>query len=206
VRQRDIKRRDARRKLGFASSGRFVLRLDPALHARLRDAARQTGTSLNAYCADRLARSHGSGLSTMPDAVAVTARAVQLFGDRLVAVAAYGSWARGDAVAASDVDLLIVLEPDARLGRELYRRWDEEPMEWSGRTVEPHFVTLAPPDRTVAGVWAEVALDGIVLLDPELRLSARLVQVRHDIVAGRIVRRLSHGQPYWVIEEVARGA
>jgi len=194
------------RRRKTASSGRFVLRLDPDLHAQLRAAAQRDNTSLNAYCAGRLARSDAVGLSTLPEAAAVTERAAQLFGDQLVGVAVYGSWARREAVAASDVDVLIVLEPEAQLVRDLYRRWDEEPVEWSGRPVEPHFVTLAPPDRTVAGVWAEVALDGIVLIDPELRLSTRLVQVRHDIPAGRIVRRMSHGQPYWVIEEVARGA
>jgi hypothetical protein len=76
-------------------------------------------------------------------------------------------------------------------------------MAWSGHAVEPHFVTLADPGRVVAGVWAEAALDGIVLLDPDLRLSRRLIRVRHDIMTGRIVRRTAHGQPYWIVGEVA---
>jgi len=49
----------------------------------------------------------------------------------------------------------------------------------------------------VAGIWAEVALDGLVLFEQGLRLSTRLVQVRREIAAGRIVRRVAHGQPYW---------
>jgi hypothetical protein len=43
-----------------------------------------------------------------------------------------------------------------------------------------------------------VAVDGIVLFDRGFTLSRRLSSLRRDIVAGRIVRREVHGQPYWV--------
>jgi hypothetical protein len=46
-------------------------------------------------------------------------------------------------------------------------------------------------------VWGEVAIDGVILFDRDLRLSSCLNRVRRDIAAGRIVRRLAHGQPYW---------
>jgi hypothetical protein len=36
-----------------------------------------------------------------------------------------------------------------------------------------------------------------VLFERDFRISSKLVQVRHDIVSGRIVRRIAHGQPYW---------
>jgi hypothetical protein len=49
----------------------------------------------------------------------------------------------------------------------------------------------------VTGLWAEAALDGVVLFERGLVVSKRLAAVRRDIVAGRLVRRLAHGQPYW---------
>jgi len=42
-----------------------------------------------------------------------------------------------------------------------------------------------------------VAVDGIVLFERELRISSALVRTRRDIAAGRLVRRIVHGQPYW---------
>jgi hypothetical protein len=183
-------------------SGRFVLRIDPGLHAALRRAARDAGLSLNDFCARRLAAP--SLVSALPPEFgAAVRRATELFGDDLVAVAAFGSWTRGELRAGSDVDLLVVLEPQVRLDRRLYRRWDEQPIEWGGRAVEPHFAHLPAADARVAGVWAEVAIDGIVLFERDFRLSAQLVRVRHEIVSGRLVRRVSHGQPYWVRVEVA---
>jgi hypothetical protein len=183
-------------------SGRFLLRVGPEVHARLRDAAGEAGLSLNAYCARRLA-SPAIGLTNRGGPTTAVARAAILFGADLIGVAAFGSWARGEDVAASDVDLLVVLEDGVRLRRSLLRSWDESPVEWEGKRVEPQFVHLPPPGETVAGIWAEVALDAIILLDPTLRLSARLVHVRRDIAGGRVVRRTAHGQPYWVLHEVA---
>lgn len=178
------------------ASGRFLLRIPPGLHAALREAAHEARVSLNDYCSRRLALA-GSDLESVPGAVAAIERAAALFGKDLVAVAAFGSWARGEAAEASDVDLLVVVEPRVALTRRLYRAWDESPVIWDGRSVEPHFVHLPAPDRTVAGIWAEVSLDGIVLFERGLRLSRRLAAIRGDIADGRIVRRVVHGQPYW---------
>jgi len=177
-------------------SGRFLLRIGPGLHGLLRKAAADLGISLNDYCSLKLAAPAGN-LPALRQAAAVVARAAELFGDRLIGIAAYGSWARGEAAAGSDVDLLVVLEGDVRLTRRLYRRWDRVELRWNDREIEVHFAHLPDPDRPVAGLWAEVAMDGVVLFERELRLSARLVGVRRDIASGRLVRRLVHGQPYW---------
>ena len=189
-------RSDTRLSRRPAASGRFVLRIDPGLHAVLRRAAGEAGLSLNDYCARRLAFP-GADVAALPGAGAVVARAAGLFGADLVGVAAFGSWARGDATSGSDVDVLVVLESTVPLTRQLYREWDGRPIEWSGRPIEPHFLHLPTPERTGAGIWAEVALDGIVLFERGLRLSRCLSGVRGDIAAGRLVRRLVHGQPYW---------
>jgi predicted nucleotidyltransferase len=190
---RDIK---ASRGAPARASGRFVLRIGPGLHAALRAAARDAGVSLNDYCARKLGLPSGPLAAAAPAGDAV-ARAAGLFGERLLGVVAYGSWARGEAGPGSDVDLLVVLDDRVALTRALYADWDAAPLTWGGRPVEAHFVHLPPAAETVAGLWAEVALDGIVLFERGLRLSARLAAIRRDVAAGRIVRREAHGQPYW---------
>jgi len=178
------------------SSGRFVLRIDPGLHAALREAAAAAGMSLNAYCATRLAMPLGDP-AIYREGAAVVRRAATLLGARMVAVAVFGSWARGEAAARSDVDVLVVIDKATALNRALYRRWDADPACWGRRPVEPHFVHLPPADERVSGLWAEVAVDGIVLFDRDLRLSKHLIAIRRAVAAGRLVRRLVHGQAYW---------
>ena len=151
---------------------------------------------MNDYCARKLAAPVGD-LSALEGPARAVERAAALFGERLVGIAAFGSWARRQAVAGSDVDLLLVVESSVPLTRGLYRDWDAEPMSWDGRRVEAHFVHLPEERRVAAGVWAEVALDGIILFERRFAVSTRLSRVRQDIVAGRIVRKVSHGQPYW---------
>ncbi|MBM4266147.1 MAG: toxin-antitoxin system HicB family antitoxin [Deltaproteobacteria bacterium] len=179
------------------ASGRFLLRIAPGLHAALRTAARASKVSLNDYCARKLAAPIGA-LAALPPGAAVVERAGAACGASLLGVVVYGSWARGEATPRSDVDVLIVLDGDTPPSRALYRAWDaEDPPTWEGRPVEPHFACLPEPSEAISGLWAEVATDGVVLLEQELRVSAHLAHVRREIVSGRIVRRFSHGQPYW---------
>jgi len=177
-------------------SGRFVLRIDSGLHAALKVAAEAADMSLNEHCARKLA-APGANLGS-PAATAVVERAATLLGGGLVGVVVFGSWARDELAEGSDVDLLLVVEDGVTLTRELYRRWDESPVRWEERRVEPHFVHLPAGNDRVAGLWAEVAVDGIVLFERGLAVSRRLVALRRDIAAGRVVRRTVHGQPYWV--------
>ncbi|MCY4188977.1 MAG: hypothetical protein OXD30_10890 [Bryobacterales bacterium] len=61
-------------------------------------------------------------------------------------------------------------------------------------------LAASPAARAAAecsGLWAEVALDGIVLWDRDWKLSAQLARIRRRIAGGRLVRRVVHGQPYW---------
>jgi hypothetical protein len=169
----------------------------PGLHAGLREAARAAGLSLNEYCARKLAAPIGALTGVADGAVAVS-RAAELCGQDLIAVAAFGSWARGELSDGSDVDVLIVVEDRLPLTRDLYRQWDATPLRWRDRPVDAHFVHLPEAGARVAGVWGEVAIDGVVLFERGLSLSARLAAVRRDIAAGHIVRRVAHGQPYWV--------
>jgi predicted nucleotidyltransferase len=177
-------------------SGRFLLRIDPRLHAALRAAAEAAETSLNDYCARKLAAAPGN--LGEPFASAAVERAAELIGAHLIGVAVFGSWARDALSERSDVDLLIVVDEHIAITRDLYRAWDDEPLRWEGRAIEPHFVHLGSDEGRAAGLWAEVAIDGIVLYDRGFTLARRLARLRRDIAEGRIVRREVHGQPYWV--------
>ena len=177
-------------------SGRFLLRMPGPTHAMLEAAARASGLSLNAYCVRRLA---GTGVGGLVDeaAAAFISRAAAIAGDALVAVVLHGSWARGEATPGSDVDLLVVVEPGVAPDRQWYREWDAQPMVWEGRAVDPHFVH-PPAEEALSGLWAEVAVDGTVIFDRDRRIAAALARIRRAIAGGRFVRRVVHGQPYWI--------
>ena len=176
-------------------SGRFVLRIDPELHARLRDEAEAAGVSLNELCARKLSVS--LPLLPLPAAAAVE-RALGQLGAALIGVVAFGSWARGEATEASDIDLLLVVRPDVPLVRALYAPWDADPLQWDARPVEPHLVRLPETGARASGLWAEAALDGIVLYERDLAVSRWLVEVRRRVLTGELQRRETHGHPYWV--------
>jgi hypothetical protein len=184
------------RKTCRPASGRFVLRMHPELHEALRKAADSLGMSLNDYCTRKLAAPVGNP-AVLNGATGSIARAAELFGADLLGIVVFGSWVRDELTDRSDVDLLVVLESRLPLTRSLYRTWDQAPVTWENRPVEPHFVHLPAPGERVGGIWAEAALEGVVLLETGLRLSSRLSLIRRDIVCGRIVRGLAHGHPYW---------
>lgn len=184
------------------ASGRFVLRVGARLHAALRAAARDAGVSLNELCVRRLS-APPAPLLALPGADAVVGWASLAFGADLVGVAVFGSWARGEAATSSDVDLLVVLEDRVPLTRELYRVGDAAALRFGDRPVEAQFVHLPAAGAAVGGLWAEIALDGLVLFERGLRVSRRLAGIRRDIAEGRLVRRTAHGQGYWTTNEAA---
>ena len=176
------------------SSGRFLLRLPPGLHEVLKEAARAAGTSLNEYCVRKLA---GPGHQGVPAAARVIEHATALAGRDLAGIVVFGSWSRGEATPESDVDVLIVLAPEVPITRELYRRWDASVLHWEGCPVEPHFVRFPAATDDITGLWAEVAMDGIVVYERGFELSQRLVKLRSRIAARELERRWVKGQSYW---------
>ena len=178
-----------------SKSGRFVLRMAPALHAALHGAARASGLSLNAYCVRQL-EAAGLGVASDTEVTSLVAHARAVASDALSAIVLHGSWVRGEATSDSDVDVLIVVDSSLALSRDLYRAWDTQAITWRGRRVDAHFVHL-DAGREPSGLWAELAVDGIVLFERDWELSAHLARIRRTIAAGRLVRRVVHGQPYW---------
>ena len=180
------------------ASGKFVLRLDPHLHGLLREDAHAAGVSLNDWCGRTLTAPGAGGLDAASTAVLPLRTRL---GSDLEGVIIYGSFARGELAAGSDVDLLVVLAAGVPITRVLYREWEGAVPSWNGREVDLHFVHLPAPADRVSGSWAEAAVCGIVLYDRDLAVSRRLIAIRERIAAGELTRKMAQGQPYWVHED-----
>lgn len=179
-----------------AKSGRFLLRLPPAMHQALDSAAREAGLSLNEYCVRRLGAGAMAAVGGAP-AAALLARATEILGESLLGVLLLGSRARGDADADSDLDVLFAVDSGTEITREVYRRWDARPSLFAGRPkVDPHFAHL-PAAGSPSNLWGEAALEGVLLFERGRLVSEALVRIRRAAAAGRLVRRVTHGQPYW---------
>ncbi|MDA1200999.1 MAG: toxin-antitoxin system HicB family antitoxin [Planctomycetota bacterium] len=181
-----------------SASGTFVLRLNPELHAVLRQEAAAAETSLNDWCSRLLAAPGGAGVAGATE-ILVALR--HRFGDDLLGVVAYGSFVRGEMATGSDVDLLVVLADRVKITRGLYHGWERVGPTWEGREVDLHYVHLPAAGDPVSGSWAEVAVCGILLWERGLMVSRRLISIRSRIARGELIRRQAQGQPYWVHEE-----
>jgi len=192
-------------------SGKFVIRMPAALHHQLKEEARRSGKSLNQLCVAKLKASEQpfDGFGQAVDQAVmipnrVTGEIVRRWHRDLVGLILFGSAARGDATDDSDIDLLLVVKPEVRIERGLYRLWDEFCRECisvpdCGR-ISPHFVNLPGSVREAGGLWYEVALDGIALWECDRRVSRFLASVREAIGERKILRRVLHGSPYWIKE------
>lgn len=189
-------------------SGRFVLRVPPELHRRLRDRAMGEGFSLNALCVRLLeaglsGRQGGSTRAAPGLDPGLLEAVAREWSGELVGIALFGSAARGDATERSDVDLLVVLERGTRIERSLYDRWDRVLRSRGSRAderVSPQFVALPASPEAAGGVWLETAREGIVLDDRDGRLARSLIALRNLVATGAVTRKKAHGHPYWVWE------
>lgn len=191
------------------ASGRFVLRLPRELHSRLKQAARESGKSLNQLCVELLsAKLDGAPAVALPTGEEVCGINVSELAEKwkypVAGIVLFGSAARRESWDTSDVDLLIVLDRGVPLTRDLYDQWERVAAPAAaGRTVSPMLAVLPDEPEDAGGLWYEVALDGIVLWDADLKVSRFLAKLRRRIVEGTIVRRYSHGQPYWIRKDDA---
>jgi predicted nucleotidyltransferase len=189
----------------------LILRVPPSLHQQLKQEARSADMSLNKHCLGILggkARTSPARRSTLnlrhpPSASSPTnalkdlaARVLETVGDDVEALVLFGSFARGQELEGSDIDLLVVLNDHVALDRDVYSRWQFG--KFFGREVSPLFVQIPAEGERIGGLWFEVALEGVVLFDRDLRLSRFLSRVRNYIAVGRIRRMITHGHPYWV--------
>lgn len=177
------------------------------LHRALKRRSAERGISLNQACVDILqAAMRAPASAELPEplraAGPLVERVREKWGAALVGLVLFGSAARDEMTAASDVDLLVVLAPGTVLSRDLYRGWNEAVMPTLGPALRgrlaPHFVTLPPGPTEAGSLWYEVAIDGRVLLDPEGRIERVLRELRQELARGTVSRRFAHGHPYWV--------
>lgn len=130
------------------------------------------------------------------------------YGERLVALAVFGSWARGAATPASDLDVLIVAEA---LPRGRFKRLDEfaaveRATEVSRARVWPgaaHPLQLSPVFKTLAELRAgsplylDMTLWRIVLHDRDGLLEGHLAALADRMAELGSRRTESKGGAYW---------
>ncbi|MFQ5613764.1 MAG: nucleotidyltransferase domain-containing protein [Anaerolineae bacterium] len=123
---------------------------------------------------------------------------VAALGANLVALALFGSQARGEAGESSDVDLLLLAHMLPRNPFER-RRFVREPLFESGipsisvlaRTVDEFMADITP-------LHLDLAADAVLLYDPEDFLASRLERIRQLIQeAGLDRQRTAHGWVWW---------
>lgn len=119
-------------------------------------------------------------------------------GSDLVAVVLYGSWARGTARPASDVDLFVVAHnlPQNRLDRARYihravvERFDRRVSILAKEPVEF--------ERFFPSLYLDIGLDGITLYDPQGYMCKRLARIREIIQEAGLYRVCRDGELMWL--------
>ncbi|MCB0370906.1 MAG: toxin-antitoxin system HicB family antitoxin [Bdellovibrionales bacterium] len=90
-------------------SGKFVLRITPDLHKTLKAEAKERGESLNSLCLKKLAATSNKSWGEFIDEI------ITVFNP--LGILLFGSYARGENSAESDIDLLIVLDQQKKISK-----------------------------------------------------------------------------------------
>ncbi len=166
------------------------------------------GLSLNQFCVrvlegfgrDELVGNWSGSSSFLPSHF--LQQLVVRWESELVGIVLFGSRARGESTAGSDIDLLLVFNPGFRLSRRLYTEWDsmlkDSLEETPRREISPHFVVLPAGPVEAGGLWYEIAIEGTVVWEQALRVSRLLTSIRKAMIRGDIERAIIHGHPYWI--------
>jgi hypothetical protein len=185
-----------------SSISKFLLRLEADLFESLKARAAEGGISINELCKTLL--KNGSSTGIFEEFVSDLNKKIGLkVPQEIIGVVLFGSAARGSATPESDRDLLIILDRSSQLSRDLYQIWDERVGSSKRHAVvlskyTPHFAILPTEVIRTEGIWLETALDGIVLWEKDFLVSRFLSQVRHAIAERKLIRKISHGHPYWM--------
>ncbi len=165
--------------------------MNPGIHRSLKEEAELLGESLNSLCIKKLLGEH-SKYAKIPS---------QKIAHRFspLAIALFGSTVRGEARDSSDIDLLIVLNSNQVVARNLYATWDEVFSQED--RLSPQFVHLPKSGAPLGSLWLEVALESEILYDPTETLQRTLREIRQKIAEGLYQRKTSHGHPYWISQE-----
>ena len=177
----------------MAHSSKILLRLPKALHdavkARAASAKLSVNSLLERYIAQGVADPVPQDLFSR-----VIEDARREFAGGFVGLLLFGSQARGDVHDTSDTDLLLVVSEDVRIERSMYRAWDERLPEG----VSLHISRLPPHAEDAGSLWLECALDARILYDPSGRIAEFLSAAKRYITSGKVARRVTHGQGFWI--------
>lgn len=154
------------------------------------------GLSLNELCSEKL-RQNASSMNGYSEVVAL---AKSIAGEHFIGCILFGSYARRRTHTHSDVDIMIVVDSDFQTSRQHIRQWDEAQVNIDGRQTSACFVKISTEKSPQNILWFEVALDGQIVADPTGIIQKKLSELRNAIADKQIIRRYSHGQPYWVKE------
>jgi predicted nucleotidyltransferase len=139
---------------------------------------------------------------------ALRAAVLAVYGERLTALAVFGSWARGTATPESDLDLLVVAEslPPSRMKRVREFR----PVEAATQTARDLVwgpnrpaIELAPvfktPEELAAGspLYLDMTLWCVVLHDPDHTLGDYLTGLEARMKALGSTRKTFKGGMFW---------
>lgn len=182
-------------------SGKFVLRLDPLEHQKLKRIAERESCSLNELCARYLKEQAQSPLKASQLLRQISILNSYL-SENFIGLILFGSTIRGEARKSSDIDLLIVLGETDNVRRRLYRIWDEKIASKLDPRYSPQFAKLPNPEMA-GSLWLEVAIEGRILYDRNELIQSRLSQIRERIAEGFWERKYAHGHPYWVKKKKA---
>jgi predicted nucleotidyltransferase len=125
------------------------------------------------------------------------------WGKQLVSVVLFGSWARGEARAESDIDLLVISEhfPRSRLDRH------REIFE-AAKAVSQDFVTrvsvmpLTPVEaQTTKPFYLGMLTAHVILYDRDAFFTTRLTRLQQRLAALGAERRVdADGYEYWLLK------
>jgi predicted nucleotidyltransferase len=118
-------------------------------------------------------------------------------GDNLIAVALFGSRARGDANWDSDWDFLVIARelPERVLQRHLWLK-AMLPTAWRGQAAILA-KTPAEFEASLPGLYLDIALDGILLYDTDRFLATRLAHLRRLIKMHGLRREANRRDLIW---------
>ena len=191
------------------TSGKFVLRIPHELHLALRHRSEKLGVSLNSLCSEILSSYVLPSPATVPSLYtefvppSFLEELIEKWKDKICGIILFGSVVRKEETEKSDVDLLLIVNEEVSLDRQLYREWDSFYEKYRSlptplREISPQFVKLPKDPLEVGGLWYDIALEGACLWQSNRIIFDVLQKIRGAMAEGHIKRCFSHGHPYWI--------